>query len=321
MNWSTKVSLLIDESHNNLISLDTPEFAEFFELLKSKGYEVHQSDSNQRLTKFSLNSIRTLLIGVPQNSFYLHDEIQTILSFVRKGGSLIILHRYGGDLIQRTNLNDLSSHFGIYFENALIKSSNNGGLDSLPILNQFHANTLVDNISKIIFPGMCSLRLSKEAHELCHTDENCWIEIFNSHSYEWMEYADSSNLPLVAYSIYGQGRVISIGTPDFLSNNPRFGINSLDNKQFCLNILTWLFNPVSNLEIRDWMLQQIGTLTEEVNSLKTIVTQVKSSMDNVEHKMGEMESKYYALGGIHLPPSQEIKQDFRIDGIKEEEQK
>ncbi len=41
--------------------------------------------------------------------------------FMRTGGNVILIHRFGGDMVQKTNLNELSSHFGFYFENSLSK--------------------------------------------------------------------------------------------------------------------------------------------------------------------------------------------------------
>ena len=119
--WNKQISLLIDVSHNNLVQPDEPDFKSFFELLQSKGYNIHLTNSNQKLADLDFENMRTLLIGVPQNGFYFQEEINSILNFVRNGGSLLIFHRYGGDLLQKTNLNDLTSHFGIYFENTIVK--------------------------------------------------------------------------------------------------------------------------------------------------------------------------------------------------------
>ncbi|MHA1718160.1 MAG: DUF4350 domain-containing protein [Promethearchaeota archaeon] len=296
--WSKRISLMIDISHNNLITPEDPDFSDFFNLLESYGYKIHLSNPKARLNSNIFENIRTILIGVPQNSYLLLDEISEILNFVRKGGSLLIFHRYGGDHIQKTNLNELTSHFGIYFENSVIKDSKNLGKEVLPLINSFSFDFIMSDLHKLVLPGTCSLRLAKNAQYLCKSNLTSWVEIFNAHNFEWNRYDSSETysetFPLAAYAIYGQGRVICIGTPDFLTNESIFGLKSLDNQKFCLNILKWLMNPVSQMEIEDWSLQQLGIISEDLLLLKSEINQFHKIMDVLDKRIRDLEFKFFS---------------------------
>jgi hypothetical protein len=296
--WSKRISLLVDNSHTNLVTPDDPDFSYFFDLLESYGYKIQVSDSKSKIHANTFEKIRTVIIGVPQNSYLLLDEISELLNFVRKGGSLFILHRYGGDFIQKTNLNELTSHFGIYFENSVVKDSENLGKEVLPQITSFSFDNMMNQLHKLVFPGTCSLRLAKNAQSLCKSSKNSWVEIFNPHKFEWDRYTSSETYSetysVAAYAIYGQGRVICVGTSDFLSTEPIYGLNSLDNRKFCLNILKWLMNPVSQMEIGDWTLQQLGIISEDLLMLKSEINQFHELMDLFDKRIRDLEFKFFS---------------------------
>ncbi|QEE17086.1 DUF4350 domain-containing protein [Promethearchaeum syntrophicum] len=296
--WSKRISLLVDTSHINLLTPEDPDFSYFFELLESYGYKVQVTDSKSKINAKTFDKIRTVIIGVPQNSYLLLDEITELLNFVRKGGSLFILHRYGGDFIQKTNLNELTSHFGIYFENSVVKDKENLGKEILPQITSFSSDNMMNDLHKLVFPGTCSLRLAKNAQLLCKSSKESWVEIFNSHKFEWDKYNSnetySETYPVAAYAIYGQGRVICIGSSDFLTTEPIYGLNSLDNRKFCLNILKWLMNPVSQMEIGDWTLQQLGIISEDLLLLKSEIHQFHELMDLFDKRIRDLEFKIFA---------------------------
>ena len=306
MTWPNNISLLVDLSHNNLLKPTDADFSDFFEFLRTKGYDIHQTAPKDKITPESFDNIRAFLIGVPQSTYLFQSEINAILDFVRNGGSLLLSHRYGGDLIQKTNLNDLTSHFGIYFENTLIKDPHNVGIDTLPVLTKFEGNPIMDGIRKLVFPAPCSLRVAKDAQPLVSSNITGEVEIFNPHTHEWINQTTSESLPLVAYAIYGQGRVIVFGTPDFLVNEPLFGLPSLDNRNFCTNVFNWVMNPVSDGEIRDWMLQQLGTFSAEIARLNVGVELVNKTLNSFDKRIRDLEYKYYSLEGIHIPHEDEF---------------
>ena len=76
--WSKRISLICDVSHNNQITPEDPDFSYFFDLLESYGYEVQLSDPKSKINAKMLEKTRTVIIGVPQNSYLLLDEISEL---------------------------------------------------------------------------------------------------------------------------------------------------------------------------------------------------------------------------------------------------
>ena len=42
----------------------------------------------------------------------------------------------------------------------------------------------------------------------------------------------------------------------------------LDNKKLIQNLFNWLVQPLSETEVREWMLTQLGSITEDVNQIQ-----------------------------------------------------
>ena len=295
----------MDTAHQNLVIPDAIEFSPFFELLRNRGYDLHIGLPNTPICDLDLGSYRTFLLGVPQNRFILQDEIQSLLEFVRDGGSLLIFNRYGGDVVQKSNLGELTKNFGIYCENTLIRQPERGVYESIPIFSNLGNQNIIPKVKKIIIPGCCSLRLAQDAQSICSIGSFSAIDVFNPHTFDWLEgdvLENSPELCIAGYAIYGQGRVVVIGSPDFLQDDPHYGLSSLDNRAFISQILEWLMQPVSDLEVRDWMLQQIGILSNSLFSVQNILEKkIIPSMDQMNTRMRSLEYKIYELKGVHLP--------------------
>src|SRR6056297_3206071 len=170
--------LLIDGSHNNLVNPTNHHFDRLFNVLNIQGYQHYTTTGEISTKEDCFDRAKILIIGVPQTSFYTQKEINDILAFVRDGGSLLVFGRYGGDTLQKTNLNELTSHFGIFFENTLVCSEKNLGTESLPVITSFSRCSINHEIKKIVLPGACSLRVSKDAHGLCQINGKGWIDLY-----------------------------------------------------------------------------------------------------------------------------------------------
>ena len=284
-------SLLIDDTHHNLITLDDMDFAPFFESLQKKKNNLHSIPLKQHFSRTLSESPRLLFIGVPQNSFFTQDEIADILDFVRNGGSLFLVHRYGGDLLQKTNLNDLSSHFGIFFENSIVKDSHCVNLHNIPVISHFSDSHLTRGVHKIALAGSCSLRLSKEANPLCFPSNESWLEIYQPENFQWIPFDIDEVPPLAAYAIYGQGRVVAFSSADFFSKTYLVGLDFLDNQKFLGILFDWLLDPVSEREIRDWILQEIGAFSQEILQKTEVIEQIRVQMQELMHRIESIEAR------------------------------
>jgi hypothetical protein len=302
---SKSLTILFDLTHNNLLSPQDPDFSQLIDFLQSKEYTLLYTHSH-KLTAEELADPHVLIIGVPQNSYFLQDEIHLILDYVRSGGALILFQRYGGDAIQKTDLNELASLFGIYFDNSIVKDSNNVGVELLPLVSVNGTHPITKNVHKLVMPGACTLRLARDAKPLFFSPtETGWIELYNPTAISWLKDDSHESFPFGAYATYGQGRIVAFCSPDFLHNNPVFGIGSLDNRRLFQNVLSWLIQPVSDAEVRVWILTQLGTFSEDLSILKNSVSKTQSTLQTLEHRISDLEHKYWAGKGIHLPDEDE----------------
>jgi hypothetical protein len=304
MPWSKSLSVLVDTIHGNLVRPDDPEFTEFFRFLESKNFSVTMTTQTKLLFE-DLQGFNMLLIGVPQCAYYLQEEIHNVMNFVRRGGGLLLIHRHGGDLLQKSDLNELSKQFDISFENSLLKDTTHAGVPSIPIVSPAATHPILKNVHKLVFPGSCTLRVEQNAQTLFSSNESGWLEFFNPNTYQWIRGETTASYTLAAYRTYGQGRVIAIGTSDFLCNHPTFGLDSLDHRKFALNLFSWLAQPVSEPEVRDWMLLQIGQMSEQIQHMNATVDRMHKTLTRVDNRLSDLEHKYYASKGIHIPQSDE----------------
>ena len=97
-------SVLVDTAHGEILSPLDEDFRSFFSLLARMGCSVLSHDSG-KITADILKDIDLLLIGCPVDRYFMSDEIHCIVDYVIAGGNLFVMSEYGGDSIQKTNIN------------------------------------------------------------------------------------------------------------------------------------------------------------------------------------------------------------------------
>ncbi|MCP4764032.1 MAG: enoyl-CoA delta isomerase 1 [archaeon] len=213
-----------------------------------------------------------------------------IIDFIMEGGNLLVINEYGGDAVQKTNLNDLTKFFGIYFENTAIRSNTDTGSSSLPMINDFSKHEISKNIRKIVLGGCCSLRIAKNAMGICFSGKETWLEIYDNLNNIWIKNEDNS-LPLIAAATYGQGRVVAIGDIEICSSNARFGLNALDNKKLIQNIFLWFQQPVKYETTIDWIMGQFAVQRDETLNLNNIFNNLINTIKGLEERITKLEEK------------------------------
>ena len=279
--------VLIDYAHGEILNISDPEYEDFSNLLKQLGYKITLNYSNL-LDNQILKEIDVLIIGCPVNHYLLKEEINSIINFVINGGGLLVISEYGGDSIQKTNLNDLTKNFGIYFENTLVKSSQNSGSFSLPIIKTSTNHLLTKNINKIVFGGACSIRIAKDAYCIVSSNSDMWIEIYDDLNNVWIK-SDNQNVPLIANTTYGQGKVVAIGDIDLFTNHSIFGLKALDNYKLITNFFSWFANPVSSENTIDWLLNQTSIQKENLFELKEMFKSLEETIEKLNRKVKYLE--------------------------------
>ena len=291
-----KKTVLFDLTHNEMLNIDDEEFRDFLNLLKQLDVKIKKNE-NGKITKQVLENVDLVVIGNPVDNFFSSLEIKYIVDHVRSGGSLIILSEYGADSLQKTNLNDLASKFGIFFEKNLIKERNKSNQNCTSILHieNFTKHQMTKNLREMKIGGACSLDLTKDAKILLQSNEySVWSEVYNNTVEEWTK-QDEKEYILAAYREFGQGKVVAIGDIDLFTTSSKFGINSLDNRKFLQNIINWLINPVKESKVISFLLNQIGDLQYEVRETNKVLNNIIETLTILEKRITflEKDSKFY----------------------------
>ncbi|MFX1418379.1 MAG: hypothetical protein ACFE9N_05605 [Promethearchaeota archaeon] len=286
-----KKTVLIDLAHNEMLNIEEEEFKEFYNLLNRLVLKIKKNE-NEQITKEILEDVDLLILGNPIDDFFSSLEIKHIVDYVRNGGGLLIVSEYGADHLQKTNLNDISSKFGIYFEKNLIKelNSNNQNCSSILHIQDYAKNQITKGLREIIIGGACSLFLTKEVKPLLQTNENSvWSEIYNTTTEQWTK--DEEKQQIVAgYTEFGHGKIVAIGDIDIFTVNSRIGINSLDNQKFLQNLIAWLIEPVSESKVMEFILNQIGDLHNEIRETNKVLNNIIETMTILEKRISHLEN-------------------------------
>jgi hypothetical protein len=287
--------ILIDLSHGEMLTLDD-DFSDFLKLLHNLNFKIEKND-NKDLTKKVLDNIDVLILGNPIDDYFSNIEIKEIVNFVRLGGSLLLVSEYGADYLQKTNLNDISTHFGFLFEKNLIKEENpkNHNCSSILHIHEFPETDFLNGLREVVIGGTCSLYLKKGASALLETNKlNNWSEIYNNSSEEWEKDKEQQHI-IAAYAKFGQGKVIALGDIDIFCSDDNIGINSLDNQKFLNNIFSWLVEPVKKSDVNSFILEQIGGLQNGVKNIQTTINNIIETMSILEKRLTNIEENSESL--------------------------
>lgn len=284
-------TILFDLNHNEMLTLDE-EFSDFLKLLKNLNLKIIKNE-NKDLTKKLLEGVDVLVLGNPIDDYFSNIEIKDIVNYVRVGGTLILVSEYGADFLQKTNLNEIATNFGFFFEKNLIKEQNshNQNCSSILHIQKFPSNEIVNGLREVIIGGACSLFLKKGAKPLLQTGENnIWSEIYNNTSEEWTKDKEQQHT-IAAYSIFGQGKVIALCDIDIFCSDDNIGINSLDNYKFMQNLIVWLTEPVKRPDVMSFILDQMGELQNGVKELHNTINNIIETISILETRISFLEEK------------------------------
>ncbi|MFX0011528.1 MAG: hypothetical protein ACFE9R_14540 [Candidatus Hermodarchaeota archaeon] len=284
-------TILFDLNHNEMLNL-SEEFSDFLKILQNLDLKIKKNEDKD-VTKKILEDVDVLILGNPIDDYFSNIEIKDIVNFVRSGGNLMLVSEYGADFLQKTNLNDLASNFGIFFEKNLIKEQNSHNLNCSSILHiqQFPTHDIVSGLREVIIGGTCSLFLKKGAKALLQTNKiNIWSEVYNNNSEEWIKNKEDQHT-LAAYTNFGQGKVVAIGDIDIFCSDDNIGINSLDNHKFLRNAINWLIEPIKRPEVMSFILDQLGDLQSGVKELQNTINNIIETISILETRISDLEEK------------------------------
>ena len=282
-------TILFDLNHNEMLTLEK-EFSDFLKLLYNLNFKIEKNE-NKDLTKKVLENIDVLILGNPIDDYFSNIEIKEIVNFVRLGGSLLLVSEYGADYLQKTNLNDITNHFGFLFEKNLIKEQNpkTQNCSSILHIHEFPEVDFLNGLRELVIGGTCSLYLKKGARALLETSKlNNWSEIYNNSLEKWEKDKEQQHI-IAAYTKFGQGKVIALGDIDIFCSDDNIGINSFDNQKFLHIIFSWLVEPVKKSDVNSFILEQIGELQNGVKQIQNTINNIIETMSILERRLTNME--------------------------------
>ncbi len=240
------ITVGLDYSHNNMLTLEASSYADFTQFLFSSAYKLGKIEAGF----YSIDKVKNykaIIMSIPKNINLSPREIEVLEEYVRKGGSLLIAGSRGGEHTNRTNINDLTRIFGFEFiDDEINDSVNYVNMQKRPLIDNFQPHYITENIKKIVLSSACSLgtlTLPKEEKNvkvevIVRGGLNCWRNRFDGK--QWVE-EDCPKVPMVITSEYHNGQVAAFGTLSIFSSLGReYGFTAFDNDILIANILRWL---------------------------------------------------------------------------------
>lgn len=193
---------------------------------------------------------------MPTNrKYFTQDEIDSIIDYVKEGGSILVINDRGGDLENRNNLSELTKHFGIEFvPDQLFDNECYSKDNSRPIINQFTPHFITLDLTQIIHSRGCSLKIDKSVEDV---DINVIPLAFSSENSSWHKYNNGDEwidepvckAPIIAAGHFGLGKFVILANLSIISGfHDQYGIRGADNFKLIANIISWLFNKAHSEE-------------------------------------------------------------------------
>ncbi|MFX1303961.1 MAG: hypothetical protein ACFE9X_11460 [Promethearchaeota archaeon] len=245
-----KAAIGLDYSHNNILTIESSSFAEFTQFLFTSGYKLGKIETG--FTSLGdLKKYNTIILSTPKNISLKESEIKTLESYVRNGGSLLITSSTGGDLANKTNLNELTRKFGFEFvSDEIYDSVNYVNLQKRPIITRFKPHVITEQIKRIVFSSSCSIQIldfiedekNVKLEWILQSGLNGWRKRYDGEN--WIE-EDCPKIPLMVVVEYYKGKVVGFGNLSIFSSLTReYGFSAFDNDILIANILSFLMGSL-----------------------------------------------------------------------------
>lgn len=338
-----KITIGLDYSHHNLLTLEASSFSEFTQFMFNSGYKVGRIESGfidfNELIKY-----KTIILSTPKSVDLKPKEIENLKKYVKDGGGLLITSSSGGNYANNTNLNELTQDFGFEFSSDEINDSVNFvHLQKRPIITSFKPHIITEQIKKIVFSSSCSIQVidfiedekNLKVDELLITGLNAWHNIYNGE--DWIE-EDCPKIPILVAVEYYAGRVVAFGNISIFSSLAReYGFSAFDNDILIANILNWLIGAIEsegravtvemNLELFYWAEKMIKeekweNLSDVVNvSLKYFKDHYNEIIEEIKKIRQEKLERRKAYEEAKKEAEQEITEEEILEKVPVAERK
>ncbi len=318
------ITVGLDYSHNNMLTLEASSYADFTQFLFTSAYKLGKIEAGFKSIE-KVKNYNAIVMSIPKNIKLEPKEIEVLEEYVKTGGSLLIIGSQGGEHANRTNINELTRKFGFEFVTDEINDSvNYVNLQKRPLLANFKPHYITQNVQKIVLSSACSLGTIKltakeekniKVEVIVRGGLNCWRRRLDGN--EWIE-EDCPKVPLMVTSEYYNGQVVSFGTLSIFSSLGReYGFSAFDNDIIIANILRWLTLDVAaegkviTIEIQRDLFHWADSLLKRKkweNFSDVLNVGLKYFKDNYKTIMKELESRQQDRYQITSRPKKVVKE-------------
>jgi prefoldin subunit 5 len=217
--------VLFDQTQNERGRLEST-YSDLGQMLRDNDFDVEAYTEFMILAK-NLKDADVMVFGCPNSSKIRPAEIEVLQKYVKNGGGLLLLSLSGGDRGLMNNMSKISGDFGVTFENTAVKDErNNAGLPTMPIISDLIAHPATEDVSNLLVPSACSLKVSGKATALATTSDT----------------ADPGKAAIIAIAEVGKGRVMCIGSYEVFRRGG--GLKHKGNATFAINAFRWLSGEI-----------------------------------------------------------------------------
>jgi hypothetical protein len=241
--------VFVDGSHNNYYKIGSG-YQGWVKLLRNNNYTVKQLNSS--VTASKLKGVHVFVALMPRNNYTSH-EITVLKSWVKTGGSLLIIGDWGVNTEWSQATRALSAKFRIFFNKTRRKCARDPSNYEIPHNDWIYLFRRNYSTYKKIMSG------------LNRTETFCTTTLYSSIGKRVIfldEDAVPSGKPIVMGREFGKGRVLVLADSNFWSDpsGQAIGLKAFDNRKFALRAMSWLATGnASGLEFEFYL----GGLTEE----------------------------------------------------------
>jgi hypothetical protein len=231
------------------------DLSDFYQVLMSMGWPVAVQD----LSTTPLISDNTgLVIIAASKQEWTFKEQQAMLSYLNKGGALLLLLDPNSKIPEKINsFIEISYYNGTLVDWVGYQSGTPH--PAVVIVDSGLDHSIVNSLSSpLAFPWSLGLKASPEEESsevifksIVNTHKNVWNEL-NIESatltfdQDTLETKQSFSIAMSRYNTKNQQKIVVVGDSHFASDS---AINNYSNKQFALNLVSWLTNAEITQEL------------------------------------------------------------------------
>jgi hypothetical protein len=192
-------------------------------------------EEDETLSLERLSQARIVVIWDP-DEMYSSEEMEAVRSYVEQGGVLIFAGTSYFDTPSMVfdNLNELLAPFEIQMvHERVIDRTNFVGCHcgTTPVATVFAEDSYFYNVDEIALSHSCYLEVGEDVDVIVRGDDDAFADTNNSETWDADEL--KGDIPLIAETTYGEGRVVVLPTEKTFE---RISIGRKDNMKFAVNL-------------------------------------------------------------------------------------